>query len=142
MGDSNQVVEQAIKKAKPDNVVRRIWDHDYTLWKPQPDEITNRLGWLDIAERNQPHVPELVTFCKNVKRDGIDRVLLLGMGGSSLAPDMFSKIFTHSDGLALQVLDSTDPKAVLAKAETHPIGKTLFIVSSKSGGTTENSIFL
>ena len=78
-----------------------------------------------------------------VRADGFDAVLLLGMGGSSLAPEVFRKIFGVADGfLDLAVLDSTDPEAVLAMAERFEPRRTLYIVSTKSGGTVETFSFL
>jgi glucose-6-phosphate isomerase len=140
-GGNAQRMEEAIQKAKQDRLVERLWARDYTLWKPVHDEISNRLGWLDIAERMRPEIAALRSFTDKVKADGMDRVLLLGMGGSSLAPELFSKLFGSEAGLKLEVLDSTDPDAILEKEETHNPARTLYIVSSKSGGTVETSSF-
>lgn len=139
-GYENQI-QQAIEQAKKDKLVERIWGHDHTLWKPEPTEITNRLGWLDVAERMRSDIEDLRRFAQAAKDDGIRKVLLLGMGGSSLAPELFAKVFRASDGLDLSVLDSTDPSAVLAAAEAHDPASTLYIVSSKSGGTVETASF-
>ncbi len=130
----------AIRKAQNENLVERIWARDHTLWKPGPDEISNRLGWLDIADRMQAEVAHLRKFADSIKIDGIKNVLLLGMGGSSLAPELFSNLFAEDPGLRLSVLDSTDPDAVREKEKLHPT-LTLYIVSSKSGGTVETSSF-
>jgi len=141
LGEFKRAIDEAIKKAKKDQLVTRIWAHDHKLWKPVPTEISNRLGWLDIAERMRSEIPALQDFVRGVKADGIDRVLLLGMGGSSLAPELFSKIFVIQGGLKLSVLDSTDPDAVREREKAHEPSRTLYIVSSKSGGTVETSSF-
>jgi glucose-6-phosphate isomerase len=121
----------------------RLWQKDYTLWKPSPVEITNRLGWL--------HGPRVMTHCLKqindlvgaVQKDGYAHTLLLGMGGSSLAAEVYHKTFGVSRGyLDLSVLDSTDPDAVLAFSRKLDLAKTLFIVSSKSGSTIETSSFM
>lgn len=137
----SSVLETAIQKTETDELVDRIWGRDHTLWKPAPNEISNRLGWLDIAERMRAEVTMLQDFVEFVKADGIDRVLLLGMGGSSLAPELFSNFFGHEGNLKFSVLNSTDPEAILEKEGAHDPAKTLFIVSSKSGGTAETSSF-
>jgi len=125
-----------------ETVLARIWARDHTLWKPQPTEIVNRLGWLDIAERMQGELPAIQALVEAVRAAGYTNVLLLGMGGSSLAPEVFSKTFGPQPGApTLAVLDSTDPGAVLAFADRLLLDKTLFIVSTKSGGTVETLSF-
>ncbi len=141
LGGFSSSVESAIKKAEGEDLVNRIWARDYTVWKPAPDEITNRLGWLDIATRMRAEAPVLRQFAGLAKADGIEKVLLMGMGGSSLAPEMFSKLFAKKEGLKLSVLNSTDPGAVREKEKHHDPSRTLYIVSSKSGGTVETSSF-
>ena len=133
-------IQTWISKANQVKLVERIWKRDHTLWKPDPTEIGNRLGWLDVATRIKSEIPVLQAFAREVKRGGIGKVLLLGMGGSSLAPELFSKVFSDRKvGLPLEVLDSTDPQAVSAKDHTHRPKETLYIVSSKSGSTVETS---
>ncbi|MDI6797268.1 MAG: bifunctional transaldolase/phosoglucose isomerase, partial [Desulfatibacillaceae bacterium] len=124
------------------NILGRIWSHDHTVWKDSPKEISNRLGWLVSPKKMLPAVGEILAFVDAVRRDGINRVLLLGMGGSSLAPEVFAKIFGRKKGFCeLKVLDSTDPGAVLEAARwAHP-RSTLFIISTKSGGTVETLSF-
>ena len=142
MGRYAGSLQEWIAKATEDKLVERIWKREHTLWKSEPHEISNRLGWLDIARRVKPEINALDEFTREVKRAGISRVLLLGMGGSSLAPELFAKVFgPQESGIQLQVLDSTDPGAVWAKARSHLPEQTLFIVSSKSGGTIETSSF-
>lgn len=141
VGEFSDLLETAIRKAEADRLVERVWGRDHTLWKPEPVEISNRLGWLDVAQRMRTEIPAVLDFVKSVKADGIDRVLLLGMGGSSLAPELFSRLFGGIGSLPLSVLDSTDPDAVREKERTHNPKRTLYIVSSKSGGTIETTSF-
>jgi glucose-6-phosphate isomerase len=118
-------------------VPERIWRKDETLWGGGP-EIGNRLGWLTIADAMLEHADEIDAFVDGVKADGIESAVLLGMGGSSLAPEVFRQSFGRVEGaLELHVLDSTDPGAVLAVERAVDLDKTLFVVSSKSGGTIE-----
>jgi glucose-6-phosphate isomerase len=141
LGSSADAFRKAIEKAKADRLVERIWQRDYTVWGQTPDEISNRLGWLDIAERMRAEVPALEQFAKDLKSEGFTHALLLGMGGSSLAPELFGQLFGKKDGLQLSVLDSTDPDAVRAAAERFAPKRTLYIVSTKSGGTIETLSF-
>lgn len=141
LGDYEGAFDIAIAKAKADNVVERIHQHDYTLWASEPTEITNRLGWLDVASRMRAEIPALQTFTNDVRASGITDALLLGMGGSSLAPELFASVFGSEGGLNFSVLDSTDADAIRAKAAQHELKKTLYIVSSKSGGTVETFSF-
>jgi glucose-6-phosphate isomerase len=112
---------------------------DPTLWGP-PDtpEIANRLGWLTIAERMLGEVEGLQAFAEEVRRDGLRDAVLLGMGGSSLAPEVLRRCFQGTaTGLRLHVLDSTDAATIAAVQGAIDPERTLFIVSSKSGGTIE-----
>lgn len=119
-------------------VPARLWQKDYTLWKPSPVEITNRLGWLQSPRVMTPRLKQINDLAAAVQKDGYTHALLLGMGGSSLAPEVYRKTFGVSKGyLDLAVLDSTDPGAVLAFSGKLDLAKTLFIVSTKSGGTVE-----
>jgi glucose-6-phosphate isomerase len=123
-------------------VVARIWAHDHTVWKPEPAEIANRLGWLHVAEMMLENVPRLEGLISDVRAAGYTHALLLGMGGSSLAPEVFRRTFGVRDGyLDLAVLDSTDPGAVLEHAERLDPARTLFIVATKSGTTAETLSF-
>ncbi len=142
LGSYEAAINETISTARKQKVASRAWEHDHTLWKPDPDEITNRLGWLDIASRMQENIAELTTFAAEVCADGITDVLLLGMGGSSLAPDLFALTFGSAKGHPdLKVLDSTDPGAVAAHAERLDPATSLFVVSTKSGGTVETLSF-
>jgi transaldolase/glucose-6-phosphate isomerase len=142
LGSYHGAVDAALAEIRDQRVMARIWDHDHTVWKPDPTEITNRLGWLHIAEAMGDEVQRLREFADAVRADGYTHALLLGMGGSSLAPEVFCKTFGLQKGyLDLAVLDSTDPAAVAALAERLDPEQTLFIVSTKSGTTVETLSF-
>ncbi len=139
---THPAIDAAVVKMKQDRVVERIWAHDYTVWKPQPTEIVNRLGWLHLPEAMPAEIVRLEAFAREIRAAGHTQVLLLGMGGSSLAPEVLSRVvgqFATSPYLA--VLDSTDPGAVLAHADRLDPARTLFIVSTKSGSTVETFSF-
>jgi glucose-6-phosphate isomerase len=134
---------EACRALAAGRVVERILRKDHALWKPEPREIANRLGWLDSPWAMQRRLAEIASVVEGVRADGFNFALLLGMGGSSLAPEVFRKVFGAADGfLDLAVLDSTDPGAVLARAERLDLKRTLFIVSTKSGGTVETFSFM
>ena len=120
-------------------MAKRVWQKDESLWGgPGVPEIANRLGWLTITEKMLEHAPELTEFAEGVKSEGFTDAVLLGMGGSSLGPEVLRRSYGEiPDGLRLHVLDSTDPGAVLAIERAVDLDKTLFVVSSKSGGTIE-----
>lgn len=136
-------VDQTLRNLKEQKIIERIWKHDHTVWRPDKTEISNRLGWLDIAERMMAEVGKIQQFVSEVQKDGFSNALLLGMGGSSLAPEVFRKTFGVKVGfLDLAVLDSTDPGAVLHFERKLDAQKTLYIVSTKSGGTVETFSFM
>jgi transaldolase/glucose-6-phosphate isomerase len=142
LGRYQAAVDRALEEIREDRVIERIWEHDHTVWKPEPDEISNRLGWLRSPEEMPGALPEIEALVEAVRADGYTRALLLGMGGSSLAPEVFRRTFGVKEGyLDLAVLDSTDPGAVLDHAESLDFSRTLFIVSTKSGGTVETLSF-
>jgi transaldolase/glucose-6-phosphate isomerase len=142
LGSYQAVVDAALAEMRETRVMARIWAHDHTVWKPVPTEITNRLGWLQIAEAMLENVPCLEGLVDDARTAGYTDALLLGMGGSSLAPDVFRRTFGVKEGyLDLAVLDSTDPGAVLAHAERLDPARTLFVVATKSGGTAETLSF-
>ena len=119
------------------NYAERIWDRDHTLWSPEPiPELANRLGWLRLPYATD-QAPAIKDFSEDV-RVGTDRVVLLGMGGSSLAPEVYANTFGSAPGHpSLTVLDSTHPEAVRAVSRSLDPARTLFLVASKSGGTIE-----
>ncbi len=135
-------VENALAELRDEKVMSRIWAHDHTVWKPDPEEITNRLGWLHIPQIMSDNIQRLEALAGEVRDSGYTDALLLGMGGSSLAPEVFRNTFGVKKGyLNLAVLDSTDPAVVLAYAERLDPARTLFIVSTKSGTTVETLSF-
>jgi glucose-6-phosphate isomerase len=132
-------VADRIGRAQAEDVLGRIWRRDGTLWAPPgTPELEDRLGWLDIADRMAGEVGDLEDFARKVVEDGMTDAVLLGMGGSSLAPEVFRRSFGTREGyLRLHVLDSTDPDQVARVMEAIDLDRTLFVVSSKSGGTIE-----
>ena len=128
-----------IEQAQSEGVAKRVWQRDESLWGgPGVPEIGNRLGWLTISEKMLEHAPELNEFVEQVKADGFTDAVLLGMGGSSLGPEVIRRSYGQvPGGLRLHVLDSTDPGAVLGVERSVDLETTLFVVSSKSGGTIE-----
>jgi transaldolase / glucose-6-phosphate isomerase len=130
---------ERIQQAASEHVAKRIWQRDESLWGgPGVPEIGNRLGWLTISEKMLEHAGELNEFAERARADGLEHAVLLGMGGSSLGPEVIRRSYGDiPGGMRLHVLDSTDPGAVLATERAVDLDKTLFIVSSKSGGTVE-----
>ncbi len=116
-----------------------LWRRDPSVWSVDPvvqQSIANRLGWLTSPVLMVESLDRLQTFAEGVRRDGFTHVVLLGMGGSSLAPEVLRGVLGVQPGRpALQMLDSTDPAAV--QAATTPPAETLYILASKSGGTIE-----
>ncbi|MEW5737173.1 MAG: bifunctional transaldolase/phosoglucose isomerase [Thermodesulfobacteriota bacterium] len=138
LGSYAEAVSEAASAMEKQGVVGRIFSGDHTVWKESPVEIANRLGWLRSPENMEAHVGGMRDFAREARRAGLTRALLMGMGGSSLAPEVFRFTFgAGEDFLDLSVIDSTDPGAVLEAARWAEPGKTLFIVSTKSGGTVE-----
>jgi glucose-6-phosphate isomerase len=120
------------------DAVNRIWHKDHTVWKEDPTEISNRLGWLQITDAMAENIPALESFAGEVKQAGFHHVVLLGMGGSSLGPEVLRITFGSAPGYpALIVLDSTTPSQVEAVTKSIEPKHTLFLVSSKSGTTIE-----
>lgn len=137
----NEAVMTAIATLSGADVVRRIWQNDYTVWKPDPAEITDRLGWLTVTDFMHEHLPLMQRFTQAVCHAGFRHVVLLGMGGSSLGAEVLRQVFGSSPGYPeLMVLDSTVPAAIQAVTGVIEPAHTLFIVSSKSGTTTEPMI--
>jgi glucose-6-phosphate isomerase len=131
-------VEAALADLQQHDVVGRIWQKDHTVWKPEPTEITNRLGWLTVTDLMSEQVPTLTSFAREIKGAGFRNVVLLGMGGSCLGAEVLRQAFGSAPGHPeLIVLDSTVPACVLAVTEAVDPAHTLFLVSSKSGSTIE-----
>lgn len=132
------LVRDVMQSAIRNQVVERLWFKDHRLWKPEPTEIANRLGWLTLPGDMLAHVQPLKALAVTARKEGIRDVVLLGMGGSSLGPEVFRASFGSKGGAPrLWVLDSTVPGWVrLVTRSIHP-ARTLFLVASKSGGTIE-----
>ncbi|HUF38640.1 MAG TPA: hypothetical protein VMN57_08965 [Anaerolineales bacterium] len=138
LGPHTDDFEKVSDAMRANDVLARIWDRDHTVWSPDPDEIADRLGWLDVHERMRAEVPALHAFRRELVDAGFTHALLLGMGGSSLAPEVFRKTFgVAADSLDLEILDSTDPGAIRSKTAGLDPFRTLYIVATKSGGTVE-----
>ncbi len=135
-----QAVKQTIDEWTSGGKMRRLWAHDAKLWTGSDE--AKWLGWLAVAEDQIAHANQLADVAKDVKAEGFTHALLLGMGGSSLCPEVLSKTFGKIPGFPeLLVLDSTDPAQIKAIESGIDVKKTLFIVSSKSGTTLEPNIF-
>jgi len=131
-------VEHALAGMRESRLLERLWEKDHRVWKPEPTEITNRLGWLNVASQMQAQTGDMSAFAKSVRQEGFRDVVLLGMGGSSLGPEVLRHTFPSAGGYPrLHVLDSTVPGAVRAVTRHIKVKRTLFIVASKSGGTIE-----
>ena len=138
-----------------DRVAERLWAKDGSLWAASgkaADEVARWLGWLDLPESMRERLGELEHLARDVRADGYRRAAVLGMGGSSLAPELFARVFgwaggadatgaASPDGLELRILDSTHPDAVRGFRSWASEQRTLFCVSSKSGTTTEPNAF-
>ncbi len=132
------MVTERLQQMDRDRIVERIWRKDHTVWKDDPTEITDRLGWLTVSDLMHERIGELEAFAEQAAADGFETAVLLGMGGSSLAPEVFVRTFGSADGaLELIVLDTTHPATIERVAGELELDRTLFIVASKSGGTTE-----
>jgi transaldolase/glucose-6-phosphate isomerase len=139
LGPLQPAVDQQVAKLQKGDAARRLWAKDSTLWSADPgkrEEIRDRLGWLNVAEKMLEHGSEFRQLAKDGR--GYTDVVLLGMGGSSLCPDVLRNTFGSTKGHPkLHVLDTTDPATILATRRKVTLAKTLFIVASKSGETTE-----
>ena len=138
LGKVRATADEAVASLQESDAVARIWSRDHTLWSDDPTEIADRLGWLDVASSMLGEVDDLTAFADDVRLDGIDHAVLLGMGGSSLGPEVIRQCFAGRDGFPdLIVLDSTLPSRIITVADTIDATRTLFLVSSKSGATIE-----
>jgi glucose-6-phosphate isomerase len=127
------------------SVIKRLWEKDYTIWRSEEEHkksILNRLGWLNSVALMQENADNLISFANDIKNAGYTHAVVLGMGGSSLCPDVCRATFGSAPGYPqLLVLDSTNPSSVLRIEKQIELPKTLFLVASKSGGTTETNMF-
>ncbi len=142
----NNSIKNRIEDLDNEQIVTRIYEKDTSVWvknSQNSKEIQDRLGWLDAPFICPKIVEEINLFRDELVQEGFTHALLLGMGGSSLAAEVMSLFFRgYAEGLQVSILDSTDPRQVKMAVENHPKGKTIYIVSSKSGGTTEVQAFL
>lgn len=134
-----ELIEARLSEWTQHNFLERLWNKDHTLWSAElVPELVDRLGWLTLPDEMIESLDGILQLVDEVKSEGISRVVLLGMGGSSLAPELFSGSFGSAQGYpGLIVLDSTHPDAVVSVRDRLDLESTLFIVSSKSGTTLE-----
>jgi transaldolase/glucose-6-phosphate isomerase len=139
----SDAVARRLAALETDTVSTRLWMHDPTLWVRDPAEqieVQNRLGWLRSIADARIRLGGYLSFAKQIHDEGIDRVLVIGMGGSSLTAEVFSSMLAAANieaKLSLAILDSTDPQQVAEAAKDFPPVKSLYILASKSGGTAE-----
>ena len=145
LGAFTDQVKETISRAEKEQWSRRIWNKDATLWKSDEAHqkiIKNALGWVTVVEQLVEQADDLAAFSERIRGDGFTHVMLLGMGGSSLCPEVFRRTFGKREGFPeLHVLDSTDPATVNSFEQRVDLAHTLFIVASKSGTTTEPLMF-
>jgi len=145
LGKYQRKVDESLEAIRKKKLVPRISAKDPKVWKAgeaHAKVIANRLGWLRVTETMVGRCGEIDSFVEEVRRAGYREAVLLGMGGSSLCPEVCAETFGVADGfLRVRVLDSTDPATISAVERSVDLAKTIFIVSSKSGTTTETSCF-
>jgi transaldolase/glucose-6-phosphate isomerase len=142
LGDKalEDAVEAASQHWRAEGLVRRMWSGDKSVWTG--DDEDQWLGWLGLVDLGFAALPELTSFQQEVQQAGYSDVVLLGMGGSSLGPEVLAETFGHRSGSPkLHIVDSTDPAQLLSVKNAIDLDHTLFIVSSKSGSTLEPNIF-
>jgi transaldolase/glucose-6-phosphate isomerase len=138
-------VEKRLNRLQQDQFCDRLWRKDPSLWKTDAENqktIRQGLGWLHVAEKIEEQLDALSDFASEIRAAGFRKVVHMGMGGSSLAPLAFQRIFpTGENGIPLVVLDTTDPQTILRIERESSLSETLFIVASKSGTTAEPLAF-
>ena len=144
--DAQATLDPLVERATRDRWAARLFDRDASLWTDDPavaSAIGDRLGWLDAPAHFSLNAPALEGFGDGIREAGFDNAVVMGMGGSSLAPDILHRTFGTTEGyLGLRILDSTDPVAVAATVDDLDPLETLWIVASKSGTTTEPLAFM
>jgi len=143
LGPIADSVSKRIAQLETDSVPSRLWKHDPTLWATDPEgqaEVKKRMGWMDSPQKARALLPAYKAFADEIHNEGIRRVLVLGMGGSSLTAEVLSSLQAAAKieaPVSLAILDSTDPEQVSLTSGNFPPDKSLYIVASKSGGTAE-----
>jgi transaldolase / glucose-6-phosphate isomerase len=140
LGSLSEAVDAAVASLAEQRAAQRMWDGDHTLWQDDPTEVADRLGWIHVVAEmvEAAESGELDAIAEAAVADGLRHVVLLGMGGSSLFPEVLGRTFgARDDRLDLRVLDSTDPAAVARVADELDLATCLFVVASKSGTTIE-----
>jgi transaldolase len=141
LGALQTAVDETLTRADAEHFAQQVWEKHPGFWKPNPNEqqeITNRLGWLTVADQMRDALPRLNALRDAVRAEGVTHVVLLGMGGSSLAPEVLDETFGEAQGQPkLFILDTTDPTTIEAVESHIDLAHTLFLVASKSGGTLE-----
>ena len=138
LGGYLEGIQDLLWQMEADDVVGRIWRKDHTVWKPDPAEIEDRLGWLTVPQLMRWEISALESFAQEIREAGYRHVVLLGMGGSSLGPEVLRCALGSAQGYPqLIVLDSTVPAVVQGVSDAIDPANTLFLVSSKSGSTIE-----
>ena len=137
-GEHLGAIESELSNLEKNRFLERFFDFDHSLWGDAPEEIADRLGWVNAPEEMLGSVDEIERFSESARKKGFTDVLVLGMGGSSLSCEVFANTFDAPPGsLRLNLLDTTDPDFILKTRRETDISKTLFVVSSKSGSTVE-----
>lgn len=141
LGGHEQAVHEAIAELAREDFVDLLWRKDPRAWRgdrKRYEAIQGALGWLDVPEKMQERLADIDAFVRDVHQAGFTHVLLMGMGGSSMAPLVITRSFPpRNSPMVLNVLDTTDPSTIVRIEESLPLSKTLFIVASKSGTTAE-----
>ena len=132
--------DKAIESLRASGAIRRFWAHEASVWTGRDE--ANWLGWLRIVEDGLEKVGEYESFSEEIRAEGLSDAVVLGMGGSSLGPEVIAATYGHREGWPrLRILDSTDPDEVRAVEAAVNLPSTLFIVASKSGSTLEPNVF-
>lgn len=143
LGSLVDPVAKRIAQLEENSVPARLWTHDPTLWTTDPEgqaEVTIRMGWMDSPEKARACLPDYQSFADEIHNEDIGRILVLGMGGSSLTAEVLSSLLAAAGielSTCLSILDSTDPDQVANAVKDYPPDQSLYIVASKSGGTAE-----
>ncbi|UOQ54889.1 bifunctional transaldolase/phosoglucose isomerase [Hymenobacter cellulosivorans] len=145
LGQYQAAVDAKVQEFNAKNFTQGFWDKKADLWvqdEAGQHSIRSFMGWLRVAETMVAAVPEIEQFVNDVKAAGFKHVVVMGMGGSTMAPIVFKSSFPMGEnGLPMSVLDTTDPGTVRQIEESVPLAETLFIVASKSGTTAEPLAF-